>query len=70
MLRVSNLGQKHRRGNLSQAVSESHHDTTAHEGVDVLGSTLEDGTNDHDDAADGNGRLSAKSIGQNGSKMC
>lgn len=66
MLGVADLGEKHGRGDLGERVAESEHEAAAHEGRQVLRGTLEDGTDDHDDAADGDGELPAIVVGDEG----
>lgn len=64
MLRVGNLSKQHGASNLSQTTSESHHNTTAHKGVDILSSSLEDGAHNHDNATNNDGHFSAEVIGK------
>lgn len=63
MLRVAQLGEKHRGGDLGEGVAETEEDTATHEGAHVGAGTLEDGTDDHDNAADGDGELTTEVIG-------
>lgn len=66
MLRVSELGEKHGGGDLGEGVAKAEHSTATHEHVKVLGDGLENGTDDHDDAANDDGELTAEVIGKEG----
>jgi len=66
MLGVADLGEKHGRGDLGQRVAESEHEAATHEGGQVLGGTLEDGPDNHDDATHGDGELTAIVVGDEG----
>jgi hypothetical protein len=66
MLRVGDLGEKHRRADLGQRVAETKQRTSAHEGTEVLASSLKDSTDNHDDAANRDGDLATKVVGEDG----
>jgi hypothetical protein len=66
MLRMAQFGQKKRGGELSERVSETHEETTGHEHVQVLGSSLDGGTDNHDQASNGDGGLTTEMIGNVG----
>ena len=66
VLRMGELGEKHRRGNLGEGVAKAQHGATAHECIEVLGGGLENGTDDHDNAADDDGGLAAEVVGKEG----
>ena len=68
MLRVSELGKKHRGGDLGEGVAKAEHDTATHESVEVVSTSLKTGTTDHDDAANNDGELTAIVIGENGAE--
>ena len=64
---MANLGQQHRRRDLSQTVSEPQQDPAAHEEAHAFRESLEEGANNHDDAADDDGQLPAVVVGEKGS---
>jgi hypothetical protein len=64
MLGVADFGEKHGRRDLGEGVAETEEDTATHESVDVLAATLDDGTDNHDNTANGNGKLAAEVIGK------
>lgn len=67
MLRMAQLGKQKRRGQLGQRVAKTHEEAASHEVVEVLSSSLNGSTNDHNDTADGNRSLTAKVIRNEGS---
>jgi hypothetical protein len=53
---------------LRKRVAETKQETAAHESTQVLASTLENGADNHDGAANGNWELAAKAIGDEGTE--
>jgi hypothetical protein len=66
VLGVGNLSQEHGRAELGPGVSKTKQKTAAHEGTDVLGRALKSGTNDHQNAPEGDREFTANTIGGNG----
>ena len=64
MLGMGDLGEKHWRANLRQRVAETEQNTAAGKHAVAVGSTLDGGTSNHDGAANGDGELTAKTIGE------
>jgi hypothetical protein len=64
MLGMGDLGEKHRRANLRQRVAKTEQNTTAGKHAVAVRSTLDSGTANHDDAANGDGELTAETIGE------
>ena len=62
MLGVDNLGQQHRRDKLGERVAKAENETTGTEHAIVDGSGVDDTTDDHQDAASNNARLTAPSV--------
>ena len=66
VLGMGDLGEKHGGRDLGQGVAETEEGTAAHEGAEAGASGLDDGTDDHDNAADGDGELTAEVVGEQG----
>lgn len=64
MLGMADFGEKHGRRDLGEGVAETEEDTATHEDTDVGARTLDDGTDNHDNAANGDGELATKVIGE------
>jgi len=64
MLGMANLCQKHRGSELSKGISEAKHHTATHEGSKVVGSTLNNGTRNHDKTSDSNWDLAAHVVSE------
>lgn len=66
VLRMSELSEKHGGGDLGEGVAKAEHGTATHKGIEVLGGGLENGTDDHDNAANDDGELAAEVVGKEG----
>jgi hypothetical protein len=63
MLRMANLSEKERRRELSKRVTETHKETTTHKVAQVLGRSLNRGTDNHDETSCDNASLAAVVVG-------
>jgi hypothetical protein len=66
MLRMADLGEKQGGRELGKGVAETHEKSSTHEVVEVLSSSLDGGTNKHDETSDDDSGLASKVIGNEG----
>ena len=59
---MANLGEQQRRAELGERVSKTQQETAGHEDLQVGGRTLDRTTNNHDEAAHGDGKLTTEPI--------
>lgn len=60
---MAKLSEKEGCGELGERVAETHEETTGHEVVEVLCGSLDGSADNHDNAANGDGSLTAIVIG-------
>jgi hypothetical protein len=65
---MAKLGEKHRRGDLSERVSETEEDTTTREDSVVRSTSLKTGTNSHDDETETDRRATTPAIRDEGNE--
>ena len=68
VLRMAQLSEKHRRGNLSERVAETEKNTTARVGSVIGSSSLQTGANSHEDKPESDTRATSPAIGDNRDK--